>query len=182
MNALTNVLGYQGVWLLAVLGAARGSAWPALAGLAAFAIWQLAISRTRAADLKLIGLALLLGMLLDGALAAGGLLGYATPAPALPAGGAPLWILALWAAFALTLNHSLAWLRHRVLWAALLGSTGGPLAYAAAERLAGAVHWSRFPVATTALLAAGWGAALLLLTWSAGRWARDQDAARGVRT
>ncbi len=182
MNAVANFLGYQGVWLLAVLGAARGSVWPALAGLAAFATWQLATSRTRAADLKLTGLALLLGMLLDGALAASGLLRYATPAPALPAGGAPLWILALWAAFALTLNHSLAWVRRRALWAALLGGAGGPLAYAAAERLAGAVHWSRLPLATTALLAAGWAVALWLLARSADGWARAPAAARELRT
>ena len=42
------------------------------------------------------------GALMDGGLAASGWLVYAASAPSWP----PLWILAIWAAFALTLNHS----------------------------------------------------------------------------
>ena len=168
--ALLNFAGYQLVWLAAVLGAGRGTSWPALAGLAAFATLQLARSRTRPADLKLLVLGLALGVLLDGAFAYAALVRYAAPSPALPAGGAPLWILALWGAFALTLNHSLAWLRGRAALAAALGAAGGPLAYAAAARLAGAVQFGG--LLATAGLATGWAGALWLLTSRAHAWAR----------
>ncbi|MBV9697699.1 MAG: DUF2878 family protein [Gammaproteobacteria bacterium] len=169
-RALLNFAGYQLVWLAAVLGAGRGTSWPALAGLAAFAALQLASSCSRRADLRLLVLALALGVLLDGTLAYTALVRYAAPSPALPAGGAPLWILALWGAFALTLNHSLAWLRGRPALAAALGAAGGPLAYAAAARLAGAVQFGG--LLATGALAAGWAGALSVLSLCAHGWAR----------
>jgi len=145
MSGLANLLGYQLVWLVAVLEAARGRGWPALAALAVFATGQLARSRMRACDLKLLGCALILGIALDGALAAAGLVRYATPAPALPAGGAPLWILALWGAFA------------------------GPLAYAAAARL-GAVRIGIPHGRAVAGLALGWALAVPALAAAAAHW------------
>jgi len=163
MRALANFLGYQIVWFIAVIGAGRGLAWPALAALAVFAAWQLALSHAPRADLKLLSRALMLGAVLDGALSLGGLLHYAAPSPAAPPGGAPLWILALWGAFALTLNHSLAWLRKRRLTATLLGAAGGPLAYLAAARVSQAVSFSSPPTEAIAALAVGWGVALFIL-------------------
>lgn len=49
----------------------------------------------------------------------------------------PLWLLCIWVLFAATLNHSLAWLQHRLYWAALLGGISGPLSYLAGSKLAG---------------------------------------------
>jgi hypothetical protein len=173
MSVLTNFVGYQAVWFIAVLGAARGTPWPAVAALVAFAGWQLVVSVVRSSDLKLMALALLCGLLLDGALAMSGLLRYAAPAPAVPAGGAPLWILALWLSFALTLNHSLAWLRGRPGAAVLLGALCGPLAYVAAERMAGVVVFGAPRGLAASALAAGWALALLLLVRSANAWAGE---------
>ena len=164
MSVLGNLLGYQAVWFLAVYGAGAGRAWPALLAAALFALWQLAASRERAADLRLIGAALALGVLIDGALTRSGLVSYASAAPALPPGGAPLWILALWVAFALTLNHSLRWLRGRLVPAILTGAAGGPLAYLAAARLSGAVTLATPPWQALAGLALGWAVALALLS------------------
>jgi hypothetical protein len=121
-----------------------------------------------------MALALLCGVLLDGALAMSGLLRYATPAPAVPTGGAPLWILALWLSFALTFNHSLAWLRSRPAAAVLLGALGGPLAYASAARLAGVVEFGPPRGVSLGVLAAGWAVALLLLVRGAETWAAGQ--------
>ena len=163
MNLLGNIVGYQAVWFLAVYGAGAGRVWPALLAAALFALWQLAVSRERAADLRLIGMALALGMLIDGALARSGLLVYASAAPALPPHGAPLWILALWVSFALTLNHSLRWLRGRLVPAVLTGAIGGPLAYLAAARLSGAVSFATPAWQALAGLALGWAVALALL-------------------
>jgi len=176
MSALSNFLGYQAVWLVAVAGAGRGLVWPALAALAAFALWQLARSGTRRADLRVLAVAVALGVLLDGALSLCGVLGYAAPRPALPPGGAPLWILALWAAFALTLNHSLAWLRRHSLLAALLGAVGGPFAYLAAAKLANAVTFRAPEAVALAALAAGWGAALVVLVRSASHWSGESGS------
>ncbi|HVO45359.1 MAG TPA: DUF2878 domain-containing protein [Steroidobacteraceae bacterium] len=163
MRSLANFLGYQIVWFIAVIGAGRGLVWPAVAGLAIFAACQLALSHAPRADLKLLALAVMLGAVLDGALSLGGLLHYAAPTPAVPPGGAPLWILALWGAFALTLNHSLAWLRRRRLTATVLGVAGGPLAYLAAARLSQAVTFSSPPAEAIVALAVGWGVALFVL-------------------
>ncbi len=164
MAALLNFAGYQAVWFCAVYGAAAGRLWPLAAMLALFAGAQLAASKLRASDLRLMGVALLLGLALDGVLAGSGLLHYASAAPALPPSGAPLWILALWVAFALTLNHSLRYLAGRAWLAAALGAAGGPLAYLAAARLSGAVGFATPATRALAVLAVGWALALALLS------------------
>jgi uncharacterized protein DUF2878 len=166
MSLLGNLLGYQAVWFLAVYGAGAGRVWPTLLAATLFAAWQLAVSTERSSDLRLIGIALVLGTLIDGVLARSGLLSYASAAPALPPGGAPLWILALWAAFALTLNHSLRWLRGRPIPAVLVGAIGGPLAYLAAARLSHAVSFAAPAWQPLTALALGWAVALALLTFA----------------
>jgi len=180
VSTLGNILGYQAVWLIAVYGAGAERASPALCAAGVFAAWQLACSAEVRADLRLIGLALVCGVLLDGSLALSGLVVYAAPAPALPPHGAPLWILGLWTAFALTLNHSLSWLARRPPAAALLGVFGGPLAYLAAARLAGAVQLSPPAWRGIAVLALGWGVALALLAWRAAPAAAARPSARAT--
>ena len=55
--------------------------------------------------------------------------------PGVPYPLTPIWIVVLWVLFALTLNHSLSWLKGRVVLAAIFGALGGPLAYVAGEKL-----------------------------------------------
>jgi hypothetical protein len=164
VSLLGNLLGYQLVWFLSVSAAGAGLSWPALAATALFALWQLATSATRRDDLRLIGIGLGFGVLLDGLMARLNLLHYAAASWALPPAGAPLWILALWVAFALTLNHSLRWLRGRMLCAALLGLLGGPLAYLAAARIAGALTFVAPAWHALTALALGWAAALAVFS------------------
>jgi hypothetical protein len=180
MSNWLNLLGYELVWFVAVYGAGRGLAWPALVATLLFAAWQLALSAQRGLEVRLIVAGIALGMLVDGALAGTGVLHYAAPSPALPAGGAPLWILALWVAFALTLNHSLRWLAARPLLSGLFGALGGPLAYAGAGRLAGAVSFAPPAWHATLWLAGGWGAALLVLSWLTGYRRRATHDAQAV--
>ena len=52
-----------------------------------------------------------------------------------PAGVAPLWLIALWAAFAGPLMTTFDWLEGKPLMAAALGGIGGPFAYVAGESL-----------------------------------------------
>ncbi|MEK9778156.1 MAG: DUF2878 domain-containing protein, partial [Methylophilaceae bacterium] len=51
----------------------------------------------------------------------------------------PLWIVVMWLLFAMTLNHSLSWLKRRYVLSFVFGALGGPLAYVAGEKL-GAVE------------------------------------------
>lgn len=177
MNIWSNLVGYQIVWFVAVIGAGRGLAWPAVLAACAFVAWQLATSRHRLFDLHLIGIALLLGLLLDGSLAFGGWLRYAAAAPAVPSGGAPLWILALWAAFALTLTKSLRFLHKRLWLAAAFGALGGPLAYLGAERGWGAVVFVAPAWQGLLGLALGWALAIVILTRRARRLRPRNDGA-----
>lgn len=124
---LPNLLGFQIVWLAAVAGAGKGLWWSGVLALAVFATLQLTFSARRAADLRLMGAAATVGLLLDSAWIWTGLVDFATPMPV--AWLAPAWILVLWLAFALTLNHSMASLQGRPWIAAVLGAIGGPLAY-----------------------------------------------------
>ncbi len=124
---LPNLLGFQIVWLAAVAGAGKGLWWSGVLALMVFATLQLFFSARRVADLRLMGTAAAIGLLLDSIWIWIGLVEFATPLPV--AWLAPVWIIVLWLAFALTLNHSMASLQHHPWLAAALGAVGGPLAY-----------------------------------------------------
>jgi len=160
-----NLLGYQAVWFAAVLGAARGQTWPALFAAALFALVHFSRPGRRITDARLLLCAVAAGVVIDGGLSASGWLDYAAATPPWP----PLWILAIWAAFALTLDHSLAYLQTRPLVTVLLGAIGGPLAYLGAQRLGAVVFVAPDWRAITALSLA-WAIALPALTLLAGRW------------
>jgi hypothetical protein len=157
-----NLIGYQIVWLIVVTAAGRGLPWVAIAATSTFVAAHLLLSRQWPLDLQLLAVGLSLGLLSDGGLAWSGFLSYASAGPALPPGGAPLWILTLWAAFAVTLNRSLAWVQRRPWVAVLFGLIGGPLAYLSASRGWDAVQF--VPPASRALgwLAMSWGIAMYL--------------------
>lgn len=160
---LANLLGYQAVWFASVYGAGAGLPWlgPLAAGL--FASLHLQFSPTRRSDLRLLAVALLLGFGVDSAFAAGDVLDYASPWPSESL--APLWILAMWAGFALTLNHSMGFLKGRLHWAAAFGFIGGPLAYWGAERAFAAVSVPGEGLMALAMLGVAWAVVLPGLYW-----------------
>ncbi|HRG15199.1 MAG TPA: DUF2878 domain-containing protein [Pseudomonadota bacterium] len=161
MNVLINAALFQAVWFATVAGAGAGLWWCGLPVLVVFAIWQLRDSRWPRADVALLALGVLLGFAIDSLLIAGGWLRYATP---LPSGQfAPVWILVLWAGFALTVNHSLAFLKSRPALALLFGALGGPLAYLGAARLFEAVAFTAPQAQTLIALAVAWAIAMPLL-------------------
>jgi hypothetical protein len=137
----------------------------------------MALSNRRALDLRLLMLAFACGLAIDGTLSELGWIRYAGPAPALPPGGAPLWILALWTSFSLTLTRSLAWLSGHPLWAAVFGALGGPIAYWSAARGFHAVRFVPPSYRAIAALAAGWSAAITLLFYMIRRWPPSAAAA-----
>jgi hypothetical protein len=177
MGGILNFVAYQAVWFAVVASAGRGRAALGMGAAALFAAAQLALSRRRHSDVRLMAAAVTLGVVIDGTLGFCGWLRYASPEPALPPHGAPLWILCLWAAFALTLTRSLAWLMRRPWLAVLLGALGGPLAYASAARAFAAVELAPPAARGFAALALGWGAALAVLAYLARRGHTDSAAA-----
>src|SRR5690606_8376185 len=72
----------------------------------------------------------------------------------------PIWMSALWLAFATTLNHSLSWLSGRYLLAAIFGAVGGPLCYYAGEKL-GAITLHKPLGYSLGLLAIAWAIAMI---------------------
>ena len=166
MPLLINLVGFKLGWLACVLGGANG--WPLVGSLAALAIVLLHVTAAASPsrELTLILIVGAIGAVWDSALAASGLLTYASGSPF--AWTAPYWIVAMWLLFGTLLNRSLRWMRGRLGLAALFGAIGGPLAFYAGHRL-GAVEFGDFPAAMTAL-AIGWGLIMPLLVVLAERF------------
>lgn len=155
-----NFGGYQVTWFAVAWSAGRERAWIGMLACVAFIGWQLSVSRSPRADAHALLAALACGLCIDGIAAGSGLVRYAAPTPAILA---PLWIILLWGAFALTLNHSLAWFARRPWSAAALGAIGGPLAYLGAARAFAALTFSEPAWLGLLWLAAAWAIALPLL-------------------
>ncbi|GIX35196.1 MAG: hypothetical protein KatS3mg126_0975 [Lysobacteraceae bacterium] len=168
-----NLVGFQLVWIASVAGAAAGMWWAGPACLVLFAVLQGALGPDGRRDLRLLGLCVLIGLVVDTVWIRAGLMRFAAPVP-FP-GLAPVWILAMWAGFGLTLRHSLAVLQGRPWLAALLGLAGGPAAYLAAERAWGAVAIAEGPLPWVGL-ALAWAALTPLLL----ELARDRPDAAGT--
>lgn len=161
-----NLLGNQLVWLFAVAGAGRGLQWPALLAASLYIGSQLLTSPHPRLDLRLMLLALACAWLVDASTAASGTVRYA----AAPLGWAPPpWIMALWAAFAMTLTASMRFLQRHPALPPLFGLLLAPLAYLSAARGFDAVRFADPAWPGLLVLGAGWSIALSLLCHTASR-------------
>ncbi len=145
---LINYVLYQVGWFACVLGAAWGYPLAGFLIAALLIATHLWLAVERALELRLILLALVVGLLvevvqhttgtyrfvpagLDGlGIDAGG-----TVPGVLVAGLPPLWLLALWAQLATTFRFSLRHVFERPWLSLAFGAFGGPLAFLAGERL-----------------------------------------------
>lgn len=161
MNKVGNAIASQLVWLIAVGGAARGFGWAGPAAVGAFAILQAHGNIALRRDAWAVASCATIGFACDSAFAATGLVRYASPGawPHL----APMWIVALWASFGLTLHHSLAFLQSRLWLAAALGALFGPFSYYAAARAWQAIELAQPTAATLGVIALAWAIALPML-------------------
>lgn len=165
MRFWANLIGFQSVWMASVGGAAYGYWWLGPLAVLLFAGWQLSIGPDRRADLRILAICAVLGFAVDSLWVQLGWMQFASPLPW--PGLAPIWIVAMWVGFALTLNHSLAGFKPRPWLAAAFGVVGGPLAYYAAARA-----WSAVVIADSLWpylgLALAWGLLTPLLLRLAG--------------
>ena len=166
MTVVSNFLLFQAGWFACVIGAAQDAPWAGSLIALAIVGGHLARAAHPQRELALVLLAGLIGALWDSALAATGWIAFAS-GQWVPA-TAPHWMVALWMIFATTLNVSLAWLKQRLLIAALAGSIGGPLAYFGGAKL-GALEFVA-PVPALIALAVGWGLLTPLLLMLARRF------------
>ncbi len=74
----------------------------------------------------------LAGFIIDNSLAWLGVFTFQSPSLLLM----PFWMMCIWLLFAMTLNHSLIWLKDRLWLASVLGAISGPMAYFAGSKLA----------------------------------------------
>ena len=155
---------FQLAWPACVIGAAHGIFWTGLVVVGALALWQLQHHNRHPLDLRMILVCLGLGFVLDTTWVQLGLIEYAMawPSPTF----APFWILLLWIAVALVINHSMAAFKHRLVLLAVAGGVGSPLSYFAGSRF-GAVEW--LAPAWQVVLATGlsWAIVLPWLFWLA---------------
>lgn len=172
---LINVAGNQAVWFVAVVAASHGNWWPGVLAAAVFVGLHVFTAARPRVELKLVGLALVCGVAVDGIAASQGWLRYAVP---LTNGGAlpPAWIVALWGSLAVTLNVAMRSMQRHMWVGVLVGGIGAPLAYLAAERGWGAVRFADPVGKGIAWLAVAWAVALPALLWAARRWSAAASA------
>lgn len=129
---------FQLSWPACVIGAANGMLWPGALVVGLFAAWQLSPSRMHRRDPLIVASFAATGLVVDTLWIRTGVVEYATAWPA--QGFTPLWLLLLWVALGLAVNHSLAVFRARWRLFMLLATIGSPMSYTAAAGF-GAVTW-----------------------------------------
>ncbi|MBE0584688.1 MAG: DUF2878 domain-containing protein [Desulfofustis sp.] len=146
MNWLINLLIYNLVWLICVVGG-NSMAWLGLVLVAGHFL----ISPTRRQDALLAAAVLAVGVVVDGVLSGIGFFSFIPDQFPIP-----LWLAVIWLALATLPNHSLGWMKRRPVLSALFGTLGGPLAYWGGARLGAAtLNWPLFE--SLLLLAVVWG-------------------------
>jgi hypothetical protein len=156
---LSNFLLFQVGWFACVWSAAAHQPWFGILVTAVVVLAHVLRAPVPKAELQLVFLALVLGLVFDSLLVWQGWLQYSSGI-VFP-NVAPYWIVALWGLFATLLNVSLRWMRGRWVLAIVCGAVGGPAAYYGGLRL-GALEFGNMPVGLSAL-AIGWAVLTPLL-------------------
>jgi len=148
---IINFILFQIGWFILILGAAWDKTFiSVLLGLGIIAIHLLMIDQ-KLSELKLLFIAGLIGFLFDGFIQYYQFIIYNSPGWSFPL--TPIWIIILWMIFAITLNHSLVWLKKRIILSSIFGAIGGPLAYLAGEKLGAIMITQQLSLV---LLSIGW--------------------------
>ena len=128
MKKIFNIIGFQACWWACVLGVKYSLPYLGPILMSIFLIIHFLYYTLNHNEYIFIAISTLLGTLVDSLFLNTNLIQY---------NGltfnfiAPLWIIAMWAGFAATVNHSLIWLKDKYFLSFILGATSGPLSYAA---------------------------------------------------
>lgn len=162
---LLNFAAFQLAWFACVLSGANDRVATGVLAVAAVVALHLAIAPRPGPEARLVAIVTIIGLGWDSLIVSLGLMSYSTGM--FVPGVAPLWILAMWALFATTLNLSMGWLKGRPWLAVAFGAVGGPLAYLAGKKLGG-VEMSE-PVLALVAQGLGWAVMMPLLLRLAAR-------------
>jgi hypothetical protein len=180
-HVLINFVAFEVGWFAVVIGAAHHHLRAGMAMALLVVLLHLCMSQRPLRELQLLLSVMLLGAVWDSALAANHVINYSAGQmlPSL----APVWIIAVWALFATSLNVSLVFLRGRLWLAALFGAIGAPLSFLGGMRLGSL----QFPHLATAMvvLAIGWAVLMPLLVYLSIRFdgvSLDHDQPAAVLT
>ena len=161
MKSIAAFCAFQLVWFACAYSDVTGWIWLGPASALLYLFW---ISFSVSSVFTLAGALALAGALFDTVLAQAGFIQYVETA--WPAGVAPLWLIALWAAFAGPLMTTFDWLESKPLMAAALGGIGGPFAYVAGESL-GALTILEPKTLALSAIAVEWAIATPIGVWFA---------------
>lgn len=164
---IINAITFEIAWFAALYGGILNSLALALLPALALAIWHLFLMRTQIPSQLLLFIALiLLGFVVESAfIAFGAIIFVGSP---LFGFGPPVWVLAMWFAFATLPHGCLNWFRGKWILQILLGGLTGPLSYLAGGKLGGATLHE--PVLTSlVIIGIGWAIALPVIFWVADR-------------
>ena len=134
-HKLINFILFQSIWFILILAAAHESFYGLMIGFLLILVqyWH---GKLMVPDFKLILASIIIGFAHDTSLNYFKFIQYNIDFNTYYS---PFWIIGLWISFALTINHSLAWLGNKKLLQMIFGLIGGPLAYIAGEKL-GAIY------------------------------------------
>ena len=165
MALLVNFIGFQVGWFACVLGAANDKELLGMIIALGVIIYHVVTQGDLRKELKLILVALAIGLLWETWVLNLDILRYPSHPEALF--WAPNWLIMMWALFATTINLSMRWLKGRWILALFMGAVFGPLAFIGGERLGAVVFLdSTLSIIT---LSVGWGLLMPLLLWIAER-------------
>ena len=156
---VSNFVLFQISWFACVWSAAALRPWIGVLVTTGVVVAHVLRAPVPKTELKLVFLALALGLVFDSMLVWQGWLQYSSGI--VLRNVAPYWIVSLWGLFATLLNVSLRWMRGRWVIAVFFGAVGGPAAYYGGLRL-GALEFGNMPAGLVAL-AIGWAVLTPLL-------------------
>ncbi len=176
-DVLINLAAFQCAWLSLALGAAHGLSGVGIVVAIAVMVLHLRRSPDVIAEAKLMTAALLLGIVVESALMAGGLIVFEQNSSASGQLSyiAPAWILSLWPAFATLLNVTLRPFRKWIVGAIVVGAALVPAAYWAGKVL-GAMIIPEPALRSLAVIGLAWAIALPVLFALARFWDGWRDA------
>ena len=167
ITSISNFVLFQVAWFAAIIGGASG--WPVLGSVPAVVVVVIHLFMNREhlrREILLIAVITVLGVIVETVFVSVGALHYAGTAAGavLP----PIWIIALWFAFATLPHGSLNWLSGRLWLQLFLGAVFGPLSYVGGVKLVAATMPEPI-IVSLIIIGVGWALAMVLIFQMADR-------------